>query len=253
MNDMPEEMPIPAFAAGYEDPRAHAREAPHCGQPRPQDVSRVQNPTTCADTSAATDNDLRKLAHAPAGVLPSDLVNTPTRSDGSGNYATMMVVMLALVVIDIFACMRAGVNTLLIIGGRAPERCRKACLFITHRQTRTTCGRPCCLPEDHGSVWNHSCPDHVQFGGRVSTSEYKTFMLFKWWQRILASVKESCQLVTRTVWKWGACRWAMSAVMLWLIYTTLLAPRGLYWCAKILQYSEPKCLCVYIYMHAMPG
>ena len=75
-------------------------------------------------------------------------------------------------------------------------------------------------------MWNHTCPEHVQLGGRVSSSEYRIFMLFRWWQRILASVTSACQLVTRTVWKWSGCRWAMGALVLFLLYTAFLAPQS---------------------------
>ena len=133
----------------------------------------------------------------------------------------MLVVMLALMLVDVVACFRSGLNTLATLCGKAPRRCQRACRLIVNQLPRTTCGRPCCLPEDHGPVWNHSCPEHVQLGGRVSNFEYKTYMLFKWWHRLMDSMSTTCHLTMRTVWKWAGCRWAI----MFLLYTAFLTPK----------------------------
>ena len=150
--------------------------------------------------------------HAPEGTLPSDSVQLPSmRSNDTADFATMLVVIMTLFLADVIACIRAGVNTLRVIGGRAPNRCPKTCRLITDTQQRTTCGKACCLPEGHTAVWNHVCPEHFQLGGRVSSWEYKSFMLIQWWKRILTSITTACQLSCRAVWKWSACRAALCA------------------------------------------
>ena len=45
-------------------------------------------------------------------------------------------------------------------------------------------------------------------------------------QRIISSVSLACNLVTRTIWKWSGCRWAMGALILCLLYTALSCQRG---------------------------
>ena len=206
-----QQVPAQILTAVPEDPRAHAREVPLYEQSVPnmdttwpQQVSRGNSQTVSADSSDATFSDLHKIVHAPEGVLPSDLVKHPTmRSDGSASYVTMLVVMLALMLADVVACFRSVFNAFATLCGKAPQRCQKACRLIVNQQLRTTCGNPCCLPEDHGPVWNHSCPEHVQLGGRVSSLEHKTFLVFQWWQRVLAAVSSVCHMVTWTVWKWS--------------------------------------------------
>ena len=114
-------------------------------------------------------NDLERIIHAPEGELPSDTVSSPVmRSTGNASHMTHCIVMLAATMADTLACVRAVVNTVLVTFGKAPDRCRKACRLIVCQRTRATCGNPCCLPHDHGAVWNHTCTEHVQLGGHVS-------------------------------------------------------------------------------------
>ena len=143
-------------------------------------------------------NELERIIHAPEGELPSDTVSSPVmRSTGNASHMTYCVVLLALIIADTLACVRAVANTVLVAFGKAPDRCRKACRLIVCQRTRATCGNPCCLPHDHGSVWNHTCPDHVQLGGRVSSFEYNTFMMFRWWQRVISLINSACRMATK--------------------------------------------------------
>ena len=130
-----------------------------------------KGPMTNPSLPVATDLD--KMVHARDGELPSDYVSCPVvRSDEHGSFRTFCVVVVALIVADVFACLRAVAKTTLTFFGRAPQRCQKACRLIIDQRTRTTCGRMCCLPQDHGPVWNHACQAHVQLCGRVSSYGY---------------------------------------------------------------------------------
>ena len=137
---------------------------------------------------------------------------------------TYCILMLALLIADVMACVRAAANTVLVVFGRSPEKCRRTCLLIMNRQTMSTCGNPCCLPPDHGAVWNHTCTEHVRLGGRVSSFEYRTFMLIRWWQRVLSAITSAFRLASRTVWKWGMFKYALGALVLALLYTLTATP-----------------------------
>ena len=189
-------------------------------------VPREHGPSS-TDSSVANGADLQRIVNAPEGVLPSDLVPSPTmRGQDGSNYAAMGVVMLTLLVVDMIACARAIVGAVCTICGRGPARCQKTCRLIVNPRTRATCGRACCLPEDHCAVWNHTCTEHVQWGAKVSLPEYRTYMLFRYWQRVLAAVSQSFRLVARTLWKWTACRWAVVGLTFFLFYTAFVVPHG---------------------------
>ena len=145
------------------DPRAYAPDTiPYSGS---YNISQGEREPACADHSVANGSDFQRIVDAPEGVLPSDLVPSMTMQgrDGS-NYAIMGVMMLALFIADVIASARVFVSVVCTICGRGPQGCRKACRLIVDHRTRTTCGRACCLPEDHGAVWNHTCTEHVQLG-----------------------------------------------------------------------------------------
>ena len=57
-------------------------------------------------------------------------------------------------------------------------------------------------------------------------SEYRIFMLFRWWQRVLTAVSLTFRLVIRTLWKWATCRWAVGGLTLFLFYTAFVVPQG---------------------------
>ena len=163
------DIPDQYLSMGLGDPRAYAPEAPiqdpgvaHIGIPVPPEEGHGENLHASTDRSVANGNELHRIVHAPEGVLPSDLVSCPAvRSQSGMCYATMGVVMLALLVADIIACIRVVLGTLCTICGKGPRKCQKACRLIVNQRMRTTCGKACCLPEDHGAVWNHTCPEHA--------------------------------------------------------------------------------------------
>ena len=127
-----------------------------------------------ANIPNAIGSEFDRIIHAPEGVLPSDTVGYPDVGDrGSASSVAAFVIMIALWVVDMVACVRQILGTLCTIGGKGPPRCQKACRLIIDHRVKRTCGRPCCLPEDHGAVWNHTCTDHAQLGGKVSLSEYR--------------------------------------------------------------------------------
>ena len=82
------------------DPRAYAPEVPSYAGPRD---GRGDYHPAGTDSSVASGSDLQRIVNAPEGVLPSDLVPSPTVENQYSNYVTMCVVMLALLVTDIIA------------------------------------------------------------------------------------------------------------------------------------------------------
>ena len=95
---------------------------PYMGISGPQEVSHGNHFTASTDKSVANGNELHRLVHAPEAALPLDLVGCPVaRSHGGASSATMCVVLLALLVADISACLRAVVNTLFTIWERTTE------------------------------------------------------------------------------------------------------------------------------------
>ena len=67
-------------------------------------------------------------------------------------------------------------------------------------------------------------------------------MLLRYWQRIVTSVQHTAGMVTRTIWKWSGCRWAMGAIVLYLLYTALATPRGHPMHLQELHYEERPAL-----------
>ena len=196
-----------------------------------------------APEAGAPCNDLHQLVHAADEELPSDLVSCPVvRSDGNASCIMLSVVVLALVVANILACVLAVFNTVLIISRKAPRKCRKACRMVIDQRTRTTRGGVCCLPMDHGSVWNQTCPEHVPMSGRESSFEYRTLMILRWCQRVLAVITPVCQLATRSVGKWSGCRWATGALVFFLLHTAFMAPQGHQTFQTQLPWDELLCL-----------
>ena len=153
------------------------------------------------DLGLRNEGDLIRIIHAPEGELPSDAVASPVmRSNGGASHMTYGILMLALMTVDIVACVSAFFSTALVIFGKAPERGRKACRLIINTRTRATCGKP---PQDHGAVWNHVCTEHAHVGGRVSPFEYKSFMMVRWWHRVVVSITAVLRMTPRPVWKWN--------------------------------------------------
>ena len=107
--------PNPQNLQNYLDPSLRMPEVPLYEQQvpntdtttRPQQVSRRNFQGTSADSSAAVTGELHQLVHAPEGVLPSDMVKYPSVQSGDGaSYTTLLVILLALVVADVVACLR---------------------------------------------------------------------------------------------------------------------------------------------------
>ena len=138
-------------------------------------VPRKHGPSS-TDSSVAKDGDLQRIVDAPEGVLPSDLVPNPViRGQDGSSYATMSVVMMTLLVVDVIACARNIAGALGTICERGPAGCQKTSGLIVNSRTRAAGDRACCLAEDHCAVWNHTCTEHVQWGAKVSMSEYRTY------------------------------------------------------------------------------
>ena len=160
----------------YDDQQAHVPLGPQYGQMGPNhgmaavpDVGAQTNglaagsegPMTNPSLPVATDLD--KMVHARDGELPSDYVSCPVvRSGDHGSYITFCVVVVALVVADVFACLREVANTALIFFGKAPQRCQKACRLIIDQRSCAVCRRttvPCGTTHARTtSNWVDGCP-----------------------------------------------------------------------------------------------
>ena len=166
--------------AGEEHERCFAVAARAAGTGRAAGGPSAPPGRTPGSSPNATSRRIQSRHAGRAGTKPYCMSEEKELRAGAGvGSASSRLRLAALVVADVLACLRAGTNAVFTIFGKAPERCQKACRLIINRQTRSTCGNPCCLAEDHGPVWNHSCHEHVQMGGRVSSFEYKTYMLFR--------------------------------------------------------------------------
>ena len=58
----------------------------------------------------------------------------------------------------------------------------------------------------------------------MSTEEYRIYMVFRWWRRVITSCASVCRMVSRLFWKWSCCRWTLGALVLFLTLTALSNP-----------------------------
>ena len=79
-----------------------------------------------ANIPDAIGNEFDRIIHAPEGVLPSDTLGYPAvRDRSSASCVAAFVIMIALWVVDMVACVRQILGTLCTIGGKARQDARR--------------------------------------------------------------------------------------------------------------------------------